>query len=75
MATLGLVLCGELPPLRGIMFFPVQFLGAVLAGESVRVIVPGDVQSLQTLLGKDVHLLQGLFLEMVRGFLPIRNFY
>ncbi|KAK4503135.1 hypothetical protein PRZ48_006562 [Zasmidium cellare] len=66
--TIALALCGELPVLRGFIFFPAQFLGAVLAAETVSVIVPGDAQVLQTVLQADVHIVQGLFLEMVRPF-------
>ncbi|KAF2165476.1 hypothetical protein M409DRAFT_24326 [Zasmidium cellare ATCC 36951] len=62
--TIALVLCGELPPVRGLIFLPAQFLGAMLAAETVSAIIPGDTHALQTFLQADVHVIQGLFLEM-----------
>lgn len=64
--TLGLVLTGNLPWVRGVLFLPVQLLGAVCAAAVASVIVPGDIAGVQTTLADGVSVAQGLFIEMVR---------
>ena len=64
--TLGLVAAGELPPVRGLILFPAQILGAMSAAGVVSAIIPGDIGIVRTSLGEGMNLAQGVFLEMVR---------
>lgn len=63
--TLGLVLAGGLPVVRGLILVPVQLIGAMCAAAVVSVIIPGDIAIVQTTLGAGVSIAQGVFLEMV----------
>jgi aquaporin related protein len=63
--TLGMVLAGALPPLRGLILFPAQCLGAICAAAVVSCIAPVDIDMVQTKLAPDTSVAQGVFLEMV----------
>jgi glycerol uptake facilitator-like aquaporin len=63
--TLGMVITGTLPPLRGLVLFPAQILGAMSAAGVVSCIIPADIAIVQTTLAPNVNVAQGLFLEMV----------
>jgi glycerol uptake facilitator-like aquaporin len=64
--TLGMVITGTLPPMRGLVLFPAQILGAMSAAGVVSCIIPADIAIVQTTLAPNVNVAQGLFLEMVR---------
>ena len=64
--TLGMVITGTLPPMRGLVLFPAQILGAMSAAGVVSGIIPADIAIVQTTLAPNVSIAQGLFLEMVR---------
>lgn len=59
-----MVISGNLPPLRGLLLFPPQILGAVVAAALVSCMFPGDIASVKTPLGPDTSIVQGLFIEM-----------
>lgn len=63
--TLGLVLAGALPPMRGLILFPAQVLGATCAAAVVSCIAPVGIAVVQSALAPDTSIAQGLFLEMV----------
>lgn len=63
--TLGMVITGTLPPMRGLVLFPAQILGAMCAAAVVSCIIPADIAIVQTTLAPDINIAQGLFLEMV----------
>ena len=63
--TLGLVLTGNLTPLRGLIFLPTQLLAAISAAAVVSVIIPVDIKLVETTLAPNMNVAQGLFLEMV----------
>jgi aquaporin related protein len=63
--TLGMVITGTLPPIRGLVLFPVQILGAICAAAVVSCIIPSDIAIVQTTLAPDMSIARGLFLEMV----------
>jgi len=62
--TLGLVLTGNLTPLRGLIFLPTQLLAAISAAAVVSVIIPVDIELVETTLAPNMNVAQGLFLEM-----------
>ncbi len=61
--TLGLVLAGALPPVRGALLFIPQILGGMVAAALVLCMFPGKL-SVQTKLTGDTTIAQGLFIEM-----------
>lgn len=63
--TIGLIITGALPVIRGLILIPVQFIAAMCAAGVVSVIIPGDIRIVQTTLAPGVSVAQGLFLEMV----------
>jgi aquaporin related protein len=63
--TLGMVLAGALPTLRGLILSPAQLLGAICAAGVVSCIVPVDIDMVQIKLAPDTSVAQGVFLEMV----------
>jgi aquaporin related protein len=64
--TLGMVITGTLPAVRGLVLFPVQILGGICAAAVVSCIIPIDIAITQTTLAPNMNVAQGLFLEMVR---------
>lgn len=64
--TLGMVITGTLPPVRGLVLLPAQVLGAICAAAVVSSIIPGDIAIVQTTLAPNMSIARGLFLEMVR---------
>lgn len=63
--TLGMVLTGTLPVWRGVVLFPTQILGGIVAAAMASVIIPVDINIVQTTLAPGMNVAQGLFLEMV----------
>ncbi|KAL8720907.1 MAG: hypothetical protein Q9225_002293 [Loekoesia sp. 1 TL-2023] len=61
--TLGLVLAGGLPPVRGALLFIPQMLGGMVAAGLVSCMFPGPL-SVQTKLTGGTSIAQGLFIEM-----------
>lgn len=61
--TLGLVLAGALPPVRGALLFIPQMLGGMVAAALVLCMFPGKL-SVQTKLTGGTSIAQGLFIEM-----------
>ncbi|KAL9100833.1 MAG: hypothetical protein Q9163_003844 [Psora crenata] len=61
--TLGLVITGSLPALRGLLLFPAQLLGAIVAAALVSCMFPGTL-AVQTTLTNGTSITQGLFIEM-----------
>lgn len=59
-----MVLSGALPPMRGLILFPAQLLGAIVAAALVSAMFPGDIASVKTTLEPGVSITQGLFIEM-----------
>ncbi|KAK4561289.1 hypothetical protein LTR86_004606 [Recurvomyces mirabilis] len=62
--TLGLVITGNLPPVRGAILFPVQILSGICAAAVASAIIPGDIKTVQTAISPGVSVAQGVFLEM-----------
>ncbi len=62
--TFGLSLAGRLPWLRTAIFVPSQLIGCICAGAVVKVLFPGDIGSLNTILAPGVNVAQGVFAEM-----------
>lgn len=63
--TVGMLLTGTLPVVRGLIFIPVQILGAMCAAGVVAAIIPGPIGITKTTLAPNMNVAQGLFLEMV----------
>lgn len=63
--TLGMVLTGTLPPMRGLVLFPTQILAGICAAAVVSCIIPVDISVVQTTLAPNMSVARGLFLEMV----------
>ncbi|KAI4159648.1 MAG: hypothetical protein LQ342_006415 [Letrouitia transgressa] len=61
--TLGLVLAGGLPPIRGLLLFFPQFFGGMVAAALVSCMFPGSL-TVQTKLTGGTSIAQGLFIEM-----------
>ncbi|CAG8979636.1 hypothetical protein HYALB_00011520 [Hymenoscyphus albidus] len=62
--TLGLILSGCLPPVRGLILFPAQILGAIAAAGLVEGMFPGPISLVNTTLRTGTSITQGLFIEM-----------
>ena len=63
--TLGMIITGTLPTVRGLVLFPTQIIGGICAAAVVSCIVPVDIATVQTTLAPNMSIAQGLFLEMV----------
>jgi aquaporin related protein len=61
--TLGLCLIGAVPPIRGLLVFPCQILGAIAASAVVSALFPGPLL-VTVSLGAGTSIVQGLFIEM-----------
>lgn len=62
--TLGLCMAGALPWFRGLVLFPAQLLGGMVAAALVSCMFPGDIATVNTLLSPGTSIAQGLFIEM-----------
>ncbi|KAI1340143.1 aquaporin-like protein [Xylariaceae sp. FL0016] len=62
--TFGMCLAGELPWKRGAFLFPAQITACMCAGAVVKVMFPGNIASVNTILAPGVSIQQGLFAEM-----------
>lgn len=69
--TLGLVIAGGLPWMRGLLLFPVQILAGICAAALVSCMFPGPMP-VATTLSHGTSVAQGLFIEMfLTAFLVI----
>jgi aquaporin related protein len=62
--TLGMVAAGQLPWFRGLILFPAQILGGIVAAALVSCMLPGDIGTTRTVLAAGMSHAQGLFFEM-----------
>ena len=62
--TLGLCMAGALPWSRGLVFFPVQLIGGIVAAALVSCMFPGDIARVNTTLSPNTSIVQGVFIEM-----------
>ncbi|KAH7135366.1 aquaporin-like protein [Dendryphion nanum] len=62
--TLGMVLAGTLPAIRGLFLFPAQLLAGIVAGGLVSCMFPGNIASTNTTLSPGTSIAQGVFIEM-----------
>lgn len=60
--TVGLVVSGQLPVVRGLLLFPVQMLAGICAAALVQVMFPGEMSAM-TRLTAGTSVVQGLFIE------------
>lgn len=58
-----MVITGTLPPLRGLLLFPAQMLGGMVAAGLVSAMFPGTL-AVETSLTQGTSIAQGLFIEM-----------
>lgn len=65
--TLGVVLLGAMPPLKGVLLAVAQLLGGIFAAGLVEILLPGNL-SVNTGLGGGMSTVQGLFLEAFLTF-------
>jgi aquaporin related protein len=62
--TLGMVVSGTLPAIRGLFLFPAQLIAAMCAAALVSAMFPGDINAVQTTLSPETSVAQGVFIEM-----------
>jgi hypothetical protein len=62
--TLGLCMAGALPWSRGLVLFPAQLIGGIVAAALVSCMFPGDIARVNTTLSPDTSIAQGVFIEM-----------
>ena len=62
--TLGMVLSGALPPIRGAVLLPAQLIASMVAGGLVSCMFPFDIRGVNTTLAPGVSIAQGVFIEM-----------
>lgn len=58
-----MVITGTLPPIRGLLLFPAQMLGGMVAAGLVSAMFPGPL-AVETTLTGGTSIAQGLFIEM-----------
>jgi len=58
-----MVITGTLPPLRGLLLFPPQMLGGMVAAGLVSAMFPGPL-AVETSLSAGTSVAQGVFIEM-----------
>ncbi|KAK5680073.1 hypothetical protein LTS10_008023 [Elasticomyces elasticus] len=71
--TLGLIVTGNIPFVRGLLLWPVQILAGMAAAGVVSAIIPGDIKTVQTTLTPTMNVAQGVFLEMFLTAIFIMN--
>ncbi|KAI1843208.1 hypothetical protein JX266_010562 [Neoarthrinium moseri] len=62
--TFGMCLAGQLPWARAAFLIPTQIIACLCAGGVVKVLFPGDISAVNTVLVPGVNVAQGLFAEM-----------
>jgi len=62
--TLGLCMAGALPWSRGLVLFPAQLIGGIVAAALVSCMFPGDIARVNTTLSPNTSIAQGVFIEM-----------
>ena len=65
-----MVLAGALPWLRGVLLFPAQLFGGIVAAALVSAMFPGQMP-VTTVLGQNTSAVRGLFIEMFLTFLLV----
>ncbi|KAK3616493.1 hypothetical protein LTR56_025920 [Elasticomyces elasticus] len=71
--TLGLIVTGNIPLVRGLLLWPVQILASMVAAGVVSAIIPGNIRTVQTTLTPTMSVAQGVFLEMFLTAIFIMN--
>jgi aquaporin related protein len=59
-----MVISKQLPWFRGLILFPAQLLGSIVAAAIVSCILPGDIKATRTVLAPGMSAAQGVFFEM-----------
>lgn len=59
-----MVVAQQLPWMRGLILFPAQILGGIVAAALISCMVPGDIANTRTTLAPGMSHTQGLFFEM-----------
>lgn len=59
-----MVVAQQLPWMRGLILFPAQILGGIVAAALISCMVPGDIGNTRTTLAPGMSHTQGLFFEM-----------
>ena len=59
-----MVMSGALPVFRGLILFPAQLLGAIVAASLVSAMFPANIASVKTTLAHRVSTTQGIYIEM-----------
>ncbi|KAL1311582.1 hypothetical protein AAFC00_001699 [Neodothiora populina] len=62
--TLGMCTAGQLPWMRGLVLFPAQILGGIVAAALIRCMIPGPIDVTRTTLAPQMSIAQGVFFEM-----------
>jgi len=62
--TTGMVLAGQLSPIRAIFLIPSQLLGGMVAAALVSCMFPGNIANVNTTLSPGTSISQGVFIEM-----------
>lgn len=62
--VLGMVLAGQLPPVRGVFLFIAEIIGCLVASGLVQCMFPGDINLVNTTLSNSTSIAQGVFIEM-----------
>ena len=65
--TLGVVLLGAMPPLKGVILVVAQLVGGIAAAGLAQAMLPGDL-AVNTSLGGGINTAQGFFLEAFLTF-------
>ena len=63
--TIGLIVAGAVPTVRGLILIPVQFISAMCAAGVAAAIIPGSIAVVETTLAPGMSVARGFFLEMV----------
>ncbi|KAK4901935.1 hypothetical protein LTR49_027150 [Elasticomyces elasticus] len=71
--TLGLIVTGNIPFVRGLLLFPVQLIASMVAAGIVSAFIPGSIQTVQTTLTPTMSVAQGVFFEMFLTAIFIMN--
>lgn len=61
--TFGMMISGTLPWVRGLLLFPAQILGGIVAAALVSCLFPGPL-AVETTLSNGTSIAQGVFIEM-----------
>ncbi|CAI6339479.1 unnamed protein product [Periconia digitata] len=62
--TFAMVLAGQMSAIRSVFLMPTQLIAAMCAAGLVSCMIPGDISSVNTVLGPKTSIVQGVFIEM-----------